>query len=345
MLNKNVLVWNDEFTFISILEKMDKEGNGFLVIINNSQKLLGIITDGDVRRAILNKKENVWEIINTNPITVLDHFERHEVIKLLHKIQRKQIPVVNSDNELKNIIYLDDNEVYYYPNYVVIMAGGLGSRLGDLTKNTPKPMLPIGGKPILENILISFKESGFNNFIFCVNYKSNIIIDYFTDGSNWGVNITYSYEENKMGTAGALSLIKSHLQANFFVINGDILTTVDYLDLLNFHNEKKSTLTMCVKKFNYQIPYACLDIDNNGKVKSLKEKPNYDYSINAGIYVLNPECIENIPFNEYYDMTTLIEILISENKLVYSYNLDEYWLDIGHKSDYKKANEDLAKNF
>lgn len=339
---QNTLILKDDTSFLELLEKLDKAGNGFLVIIDDNSKLLGIVTDGDIRRAILNKKtDSVLEIINTKPLTALASMSRVEIQAMLKKIQRRQIPVIDATNTLVDIVFLDDNETHYHDNYVVIMAGGIGSRLGELTKEIPKPMLKVGDKPILERIIISFKEAGYNKFILCVNYKSEIIKEYFGDGRQLGVFISYNNEEKKMGTAGALGLISNKFDNPFFVINGDILTTIKYDEFMAFHIQSLATATMCVKKMDYQIPYACINLDNDSNILGLVEKPVYNYKINAGLYILNPEVINHIPINEYYDMTSLFETLIEQEKKVVAFCHEDYWLDIGHKADYQKANSDL----
>lgn len=339
---KNVLILEENIGFYDLLQKLDQEGNGFLIIVDKDFKLIGIITDGDIRRAILNKQtEDVYMIINRQPLTADSESDRHEIQLYLKSIQRRQIPVIDKNKILVDIVYLDDHEVHYNDNYVIIMAGGLGSRLGELTKDIPKPMLKVGNKPILERIIMSFKEAGYNKFIVCVNYKSEIIKDYFKDGKDFGVHITYNDEEKKMGTAGALGLIKHQFDKPFFVVNGDILTTIRYNEFMNFHMRTLATATMCVKKMDYQIPYACISLDSESNILGLVEKPIFDYKINAGLYILNPETIEYIPVNEYYDMTSLFEFLIQMEKKTVAFCHEDYWLDIGHKADYQKANSDL----
>jgi dTDP-glucose pyrophosphorylase len=344
MVMKNTLIWDKNYDFLDVLKILDQEGNGFLVIVDEQNTLLGMVTDGDVRRAILNKTTEVWEIINKNPITILDHYSPHDGKAYLRSISRRQAPIVDAEGRLIDIIYLDDQEHHFKPNKVVIMAGGLGSRLGDLTKDIPKPMLLVGNKPILENIIISFKEAGYNEFIFCVGYKSEIIESYFQNGEKWGVEISYNYENKKMGTAGALGLIKEGFKHPFFVVNADILTSINFNEFMEFHLQSKAVATMCVKKFNYQVPYACIESNAEGKILALSEKPLYDYQINAGMYILEPGVKDEVPFNEYYDMTTLFTDLIFKGEKVMRYNIDEYWLDIGIKADYTKANHDVQVN-
>ena len=337
------MLFNPDLTFLNLLEELNKSGNGFLVIIDANGKLIGIVTDGDIRRAILNKTtDSLKNVINFSPITASSKLSNREKMNLLKDIKRRQIPVVDQKNYLVEIFYLDDEDIHYHENHVIIMAGGLGSRLGDLTKEIPKPMLEVGGKPILERILYSFKESGYNKFIICLNYKGEIIKNYFKDGSDFGVEIQYTFEEKKMGTAGALGLIKNQLNDPFFVVNADILTTAKYDELMSFHIKSDAVATMCVKKFQYQIPYATIEVDSFNQIQSMIEKPTHEYKINTGIYVLNPEVLLNIVDNEYLDMTTLFDFMKNKKLKLITYDFDEYWLDIGRKADFVKANLDIT---
>jgi dTDP-glucose pyrophosphorylase len=340
---KNTILFNPNLTFFNLLEELNKSGNGFLVIVNEDGRLFGIVTDGDIRRAILNKNtESLKDVINFSPITASSKLTKREKMELLKNIKRRQIPVVDQNNILVEILYLDDEDVHYYENYVVIMAGGLGSRLGDLTKEIPKPMLEVGGKPILERIIYSFKDSGYNKFIICLNYKGEIIKNYFNDGSDFGVDIEYTFEEKKLGTAGALGLINIELNVPFFVVNADILTSAKYDELMSNHIKSSAVATMCVKNMQYQIPYATVEVDALNQIQSITEKPIHHYKINTGIYVLNPEVLLSIAKNEYLDMTTLFDIMKNKNIKLLTYDFDEYWLDIGRKSDFVKANIDIS---
>lgn len=340
---KNTILFNPDLTFFNLLEELNKSGNGFLVIVDTTGKLIGIVTDGDIRRAILNKNtDSLKNVINFSPITASSKLSNLEKRILLKDIKRRQIPVVDQNNFLVEIFHLDDEDVHYHDNRVVIMAGGLGSRLGDLTKEIPKPMLEVGGKPILERIIYSFKDSGYNKFIICLNYKGEIIKNYFKDGSDFGVDIIYTFEEKKMGTAGALGLIINKFNEPFFVVNADILTTAKYDELMSFHINSNAVATMCVKKMQYQIPYATIEVDSLNQIQCITEKPVHEYKINTGIYVLSPEVLLNIPQNEYLDMTTLFDIMNYKKLKLITYDFDEYWLDIGRKSDFVKANLDIS---
>jgi NDP-sugar pyrophosphorylase family protein len=229
-------------------------------------------------------------------------------------------------------------------NKVILMVGGLGERLGSLTKDTPKPMLKVGNKSILETIVENFKGYGYTNIVMCLNYKSEIIQDYFGDGSEFGVNIEYIVEEKRMGTAGALSLLKDNSKEPFFVMNGDLLTNVNFEKIHEFYLSNNAQALMCVREYESQVPYGVINIENT-KIVSVEEKPTQKFFVNAGIYMLNPEVLKYIPKNEFYNMTTLFEKLIDKDKNIISFPIDGYWLDIGRFEEYKKANEEYNEVF
>ena len=219
------------------------------------------------------------------------------------------------------------------------MVGGLGSRLRPLTETTPKPMLKVGNKPILQTIVEKFAEYGFSDIIMCVNYKSNIIQDYFGDGSAFGVSIEYILEEQRMGTAGALSLLTSSPHEPFFVMNGDLLTNVNFEHLLDYHINQHALATMCVREYDFQVPYGVVNVEGN-LIRSIVEKPIHKFFVSAGIYMLSPEVIDYIPKNEFYDMPTLFEALMNKDQRTISFPIREYWLDIGRMEEYERANNE-----
>ena len=218
------------------------------------------------------------------------------------------------------------------------MVGGLGKRLRPLTEFTPKPMLIIDNKPILQIIIEQFRNYGYKEIIMCVNYKSNIIKDFFGDGSDFGVNIEYITESKRLGTAGALSLLKTRITDSFFVMNGDIITSLNFEHLEKFHSNKKSMATMCVKQYDFEIPYGVVNIVDE-KIKSIEEKPLKSFSVNAGVYMLNPKSLEYIPNDKFFDMPMLFKLLINKNHTVNSFQLRQHWLDIGDINEYNKANK------
>jgi len=224
------------------------------------------------------------------------------------------------------------------------MVGGLGTRLRPLTENTPKPMLKVGSKPILQTIVGKFADCGYTNIVMCVNYKSHIIQDYFGDGSEFGVNIEYILEEQRMGTAGALSLLKEKPTEPFFVMNGDLLTNLDFEKMLDFHEVYDAKATMCVREYDIEVPYGVVNVTNEN-ITSIEEKPIHNFFVNAGIYILDPDCIDLIPRDGFYDMPSLFEKMITNNNKTISFPLQEYWLDIGRIADYERANLEYSTVF
>lgn len=265
--------------------------------------------------------------------------------KRMRERKLKQLPIISNDNVLQHILFSDELELAIKKdNKVVLMVGGLGTRLRPLTETVPKPMLNVGNKPILETIIESFKNYGFSNFILSVNYKKEMIMDYFQDGTHLGVNIEYIEETKRLGTAGALSLLLERPMEPFFVMNGDLLTKINFEQLLDFHNETNSTATMCVREYEYQIPYGVIETDNH-KLLSIVEKPVNKSFVNAGIYVLNPAVLNYVPSGDFYDMPELYKKLINEEEKVAVFPLREYWLDIGRMDDYEKANNEFDTEY
>lgn len=345
---KNVIV-SPNNTIIETMKIIDESSLQFSVVVDEFNRLLGTVTDGDIRRGILkglSLKASVDAVMNNDPIFEYEGKNHFYYKNVLEQKRLKQLPIVNKQGQLITIIFSDEfTKIPYKKNTVVLMAGGLGTRLRPLTNDIPKPMLTIGNKPILETIIESFKSYGFINFILTVNYKKEQIKDYFQDGSHLGVNISYIDENKRLGTAGALSLLNEIPNQPFFVMNGDLLTKINYEQLLEFHKDTKSTATMCVREHEYQIPFGVIET-NNYRLTSIKEKPTYKKFVNAGIYVLNPEVIEFIPQNEFFDMPELFnKIMENEEEEICAFPLREYWMDIGRMDDYEKANGDFLEVF
>jgi dTDP-glucose pyrophosphorylase len=331
-----------ENSFEKAVELLDFNGSGFLPIVDNNNVLLGVITDGDLRRAILSKNtQDVRQIMNVNPITMPAGTPYVQAKRELKKLHRRQMPLIDKEGILKEIVLLNDFDVAPKEEWVVIMAGGLGSRLGELTKDIPKPMLPMGGRPMLEHIIDNFKEFGFYKFVLCVNYKAEIIENHFKDGSDFGIKVRYTHEKKRMGTAGPLSLIDFEISDNLFVVNGDLITSIDFNDFLEFHLKQNADATMCVRSYSNEIPFACINADNDNNLLEIQEKPSFNYYINAGMYIINKNLLKLIPNDTFYDMPTLFEEALGKEKLVKIFRMDDYWLDIGQPSDYQKGNDDL----
>ena len=339
MKNK-CLILDDSTEFYDAIKKLDANGDGVLPIIDKEGFFIGLITDGDIRKAILNKTLDLKHIVNKHPYKLLDSTSVSERIVFLKRIKRRHLPIIDKDNYLIDVFTLDELDFKVVPNPIVIMAGGLGSRLGELTKNTPKPMLNVGGLPLLETILMSFVECGFFNFYISVNYKKEVIMENFGDGSRWGVDIKYLIEDKKLGTAGSLSLIKKKYKDPIIVSNGDVMTSMDYHGLLNHHVEQKSKATMCVRKHEYAVPYGVVEVDGY-EITALQEKPIKSFNINAGIYVIEPEIIDRIPKDIFYDMTTLFDDVVKTNHKRCVFFLRDYWIDVGQANELRQANIDI----
>jgi len=265
---------------IDVLKIIDISSKQLALVVDENRKLLGTISDGDIRRALLNKvslEDSVENIYFKTPTIANINDSRDEIIRICTTKKLHQIPIVDNNGNLVGLEILDElvskkNRV----NKVVLMVGGLGTRLRPLTEETPKPMLHVGGKPILQTIIEKFASHGFVNIIMCVNYKSNIIQDYFGDGSKFGVKIEYILEEKRMGTAGALSLLTSKPHEPFFVMNGDLLTNINFEHLLEFHQNNESTGTMCVLEYDLQIPYGVVNVEDT-RILSIEEKPHINF--------------------------------------------------------------------
>ncbi|MDA8094290.1 MAG: nucleotidyltransferase family protein [Betaproteobacteria bacterium] len=330
------------------IEIIDASAMQIALVVDDSGRLVGTVTDGDIRRGILKGiplDGAVREVMNCRPTVCRPDDDRESLLTRMKAKGLHHIPVVDDRGVLLGLEFLDE---FLAPqardNAVILMAGGLGVRLRPLTEDCPKPMLKIGGRPILETILLNFMESGFETFYFSVNYKSEIITDHFGDGSKWGVTIDYLHESEKLGTAGALSLLRNRPSAPLLVMNGDLLTKVNFGQLLDFHKSHDAKATMCIREYDFQVPYGVVRIDNH-RIIGIDEKPIQKFFVNAGIYVLEPEALDFIPKNTYFDMPTLFEKLIGAGMGVSAFPIREYWLDIGHLADYDRAKGDYGDIF
>jgi len=331
------------------LQIIDTGAKQIALVIDEDEKLVGTLTDGDIRRGLLNNlslEDSIEDIIFKNPTVCTMEDTKEDILEIAINKKLYQIPLVDKNGKLIGIKEVDELlKPKIKPNKVILMVGGLGSRLRPLTDEIPKPMLKVGNKPILETIILNFKKYGFINIVLCVNYKAEIIKEYFKDGSDFGVNIEYIYEDKRMGTAGALSLLKEKQPKEaFFVMNGDLLTNVNFEHLLTFHQNHNAKATMAVREYDFQIPYGVVNIENEN-IKSIEEKPTHKFFVNAGIYVLDSSCIELIPKDEFYDMPTLFEEMIKSHNKTASFPIREYWLDIGRIDEYEKANIEYKEVF
>ncbi|WP_027937105.1 nucleotidyltransferase family protein [Anaeroarcus burkinensis] len=335
-------------SILDVMRLIDETAIQIAVVVDEMQLILGTVTDGDIRRAILrgvHLDEAVSGIMNCNPTVVRDYEPRETILALMKQKGLHQIPVVDDEGKLVNIEMLAQLiQSGKQENWVVLMAGGLGERLRPLTHDCPKPLLRVGGKPILETIIQSFVEYGFYRFYIAVNYKAEMIENYFGDGTKWGVEIRYLREERRLGTAGALHLLQEKPSVPLIVMNGDLLTKVNFKQLIEYHGEQRSDATMCVREYTHQIPYGVVNIDKHRLIE-IVEKPVQQFFVSAGVYVLEPEILSRIPEGIFFDMPTLFEKLIQERKVVTAFPIVEYWMDIGRINDYERANGEFAEVF
>ena len=348
MIDIEDIIVNESTIIMDVLKIIDKSSKQLAIVVDKNNKLLGTISDGDIRRAILKSislENTVKNIYFRTPTVANINDSRESIINICTSKKIHQIPIVDDNGNLVGLEILDELiSKQNKSNKVVLMVGGLGTRLKPLTNTTPKPMLYVGGKPILETIISKFASYGFVNIVLCVNYKSDIIKDYFGDGNKFGVNIEYIFEEKRMGTAGALSLLIENPDEPFFVMNGDLLTNVNFEHLLNFHLESNAMATMCVREYDFQVPFGVVELDV-GKIKSIKEKPTHSFFVSAGIYMLSPAVLSHIPKDEFYDMPTLFEKMIKLKEELVSFPIREYWLDIGRIEEFEKANSEYHEVF
>ena len=331
-LNKNNTIIHKNQSISEAIIKIAKSKIKILFVINNNNKLLGSISSGDLRRSISKKidlKEPVEKIMFKSP----KYFKNKNKDLSSYK-DFICIPIVNEKKEIIDLQY-NKNLITNKKNTVFLMAGGKGSRLMPLTKKTPKPLLKIKGIPIIEKIILNFKNQGFENFIISVNYLGYKIKNYLGDGKKLKVNISYINEKKYLGTAGSLSLID--FKKTFFpiiVANSDLISEIDYGNLISYHDKKKSELTICGKNKIFEMPYGEI-LQNDNKVKSIIEKPKIYHLVNAGVYVFGKNVLKKISSNKKLMMNDLISKQLKKNKRVFCYPVYENWIDIGNKLDYK----------
>lgn len=335
-------------SFRKAIEIIDASTLQVGLIIDDQNRLLGMLTDGTIRRAILDgvsMQEGVKNVMFTKFTHASVHQDKESILALMKKKEIRHIPVLDENGALHDLkVLIDLLGAEKKENIVVLMAGGLGTRLMPLTENCPKPLLKVGEKPILETILKSFKDQGFYQFYLSVNYCSEMIKNYFGDGSKWDVEISYLQEDKPLGTAGALSLLSEKPDRPFFVMNGDLLTKIDFERLLEFHVEHQAKGTMCVRQYDYQIPYGVVRFDGVDLLE-MEEKPVHKYFVNAGIYMLSPETLDFIPRGQFFDMPSLFEIVKQNKGKAAVFPIREYWMDIGQVKDFEQANGEYLLYF
>ena len=338
---------NQNASIKEALEVIDKGAIKVAVVLSDDGLLLGMLNDGDIRRALLKGMslgDSIAGIINKHPVVANINDTKERILELANEKKLHQIPIISNGK----LIGIQDIREFLAPknkpNKVILMVGGLGTRLRPLTNDVPKPMLDVGNKPILHTIVENFAKYGYTDIIMCVNYKSEIIKEYFGNGDKFGVKIEYVLESKRMGTAGALSLLKERPKDDFFVMNGDLLTNVNFEYLHEYHKDSNALASICIRKYEMQVPYGVVNVRAN-KVTSIEEKPTQSFFVSAGIYMFSPIVLDFIPKGVFYDMPTLFSELLKHDFPIHPFPIREYWRDIGRMDEYRRANDEYEGVF
>lgn len=323
---------------------MDASSTQMALVVDYDERLIGAVTDGDIRRGLLSGyglESPVELCMNSSPSSMPSSATPAQILLTMRKLGIRQMPLLDDAGRVTDLILMEAlSSAPQRDNEVVLMVGGLGTRLGDLTKDTPKPMLPVGGKPLLEHIVNSFIDQGFCKFWFAVNYLSNIIEDHFGDGSKMGCEIRYLREDKRMGTAGALSLLPERPTLPFIVSNGDLLAKLSLGAMLDRHDQASAEATMAVREYDVQVPFGVVRVDG-GMMVGFDEKPVHRHMICSGLYVLSPDVLSRIPRDQFFDMPQLFQRVVDDGGRAAVHRFDGYWLDIGRLSDYDQALSDF----
>ena len=349
MMSRNVRdnMVSSDTTILETLKIIDTHGVP-IGLVHNGSVLCGTVTDGDIRRGILagvQLTDGVNAVMNTAPITAPSGTSGSEAAQLMRRHAIGHLPLVDQDGRITDLKVLKDFDPKKEgENPVVLMAGGRGTRLQPLTEDMPKPMLEIGGRPILETIIERFVTQGFSRIFLSVNYKADLIEAHFGDGSIWGADISYLHEDEALGTGGALALLPERPTSPLIVMNGDVLTKVNFLHLVRYHENHDAPATMSVREYRFTVPFGVVEAEAAVLV-SIAEKPEHTFFVNAGIYVIDPDVLDAIPVGKAMDMPDLFQKLLEDGKRPTVFPLREYWMDIGRLDDLDQAKRDYAEFF
>lgn len=330
------------------LGTIDRASSQIALVVDDHRRLLGTLSDGDARRALLrgvSLTDTVAALMHRNPTTASNAQDLHAVLAIMRRHGLHQIPIVDSDGVVVGLEVVDDFlAVPARENWVVIMAGGLGTRLQELTQGIPKPMLRVGSRPVLETIVHGYAARGFRRFYFAVNYKAEQIEAWFGNGETLGLEIRYLREQKRLGTAGALSLLPERPSLPLVVTNADLLTKEDFGHMVDQHVEHGADGTMAVRDYEIQVPFGVVR-HAEGWIESIEEKPVQRFVISAGMYVLSPNAVDLVPHDSYFDMPDLFKVIGREGLKARCHYVNGYWLDIGRVSDYERANLEFSEVF
>jgi len=348
MKNWQSTLINPDTSLREALEIIDRLGCQIVLVVDKERHLLGTLSDGDARRALLaglSLSDNAAQAMNRQPSVAAETEERASRLRRMKHLGLHQLPIIDAQGAVVGMDVIDDFfAASRRDEWVIIMGGGLGSRLNELTRHTPKPMLKVGNKPILETILCNFTEQGFHRFYFAVNYKAEQIEQYFGNGSKFGVHIDYLREDKRLGTAGALSLLPALPESPCIVTNGDLLTRENFSAMLERHLSESADATMGVRNYEMQVPFGVVR-EQEGRICAIEEKPVQFFTISAGMYVLSPNVLRLLEKNSYCDMPELFERAIIKEMHVRCHPVESYWLDIGRPAEYERAKQEFSDIF
>jgi dTDP-glucose pyrophosphorylase len=337
-----------DMTLREALGCIDRAGSQMALVVDDRRRLLGTLSDGDARRGLLgglSLADKVSAAMHLNPTVANARESRHAILATMRQRGLHQIPVLDDEGIVVGIEVVDDFlTARERENWVVIMAGGLGKRLAQLTRDTPKPMLRVGSRPLLETIVMGYAAQGFRRFYFAVNYKAEQIEQHFGDGRAFGVEVRYLHEEQRLGTAGPLSLLPERPSHPIVVTNADLLTKEDFVDMVDGHVASGADATMAVRDYEMQVPFGVVR-ERDGCIEAIDEKPVQRYTVSAGIYVLAPHVLDLVPRDTQFDMPALFEASARQGLRARCHRIDGYWLDIGRLPDYERANLEFDEVF
>jgi dTDP-glucose pyrophosphorylase len=351
MADVSKFVVTQETRLREVILAIDRGAKGVALVVDEEQRLVATLTDGDMRRAILaghDLQSSVTDLLSVlrvkgrmDPITAHAGTSRGEVLRLMSEHSIRHVPVIDGANRVQELATLEELTVNpKSPLRAVVMAGGFGKRLLPLTAETPKPMLKVGDRPLMEHVLAKLREAGIRQVKISTHYHAEKISSHFGNGEAYGIDLEYIRENVPLGTAGALSLMQG--DDPLLVINGDILTNVDFCAMRDFHDEYHAEMTVAVRQYCLDVPYGMVECEGM-YITGLKEKPTLKILVNAGIYLLSPAARHFIPSGERFDMTQLVERLLDARRTVVSFPIWEYWIDIGRQEDFEQAQFDVAR--
>lgn len=345
--NLEAMLIQQSFSLREAMAAIDTGGLGIVLLVDDDRRFVRTVTDGDLRRAILSGHgldstiQHAIGTVGATPFTALIGTPREEQLGIMLNAKVRHLPLLNPDRTVADLACANNIPEDELDLQAVIMAGGFGTRLRPLTDHIPKPMLSVGGRPLMERTIESLQKAGIHRINVTTHFMPEKIIQHFGGGQRFGVELNYVSEEQPLGTAGALRLI-NEVEEPLLVMNGDILTNIDFRSLVRFHRERKAKLTIAVRQYEMQVPYGVVEA-KDGKVAELREKPRITFLVNAGIYLLEPSVLQHIPIEGRYDMTDLINSLLASGETVVGFPVMEYWLDIGKHDDFQKAQEDVNR--